>query len=77
MGVLIVTPLVLTFTGLMSIWEDRRLVEFACLLLGAAGSALVIFDPRFGLMSADVFAFGIFPFVLWGLYGSRRRGQQS
>lgn len=66
MGVLIVTPLVLTFTGLMSIWEDRRLVEFACLLLGAAGSALVIFDPRLGLMRADVFAFGVFPFVLWG-----------
>jgi PAS domain S-box-containing protein len=66
MGVLIVTPLVLTFTGLVSIWEDRRLVEFACLLLGAAGSALVIFDPRFGLMRADGFAFGVFPFVLWG-----------
>jgi PAS domain S-box-containing protein len=66
MGVLIVTPLVLTFTGLMSIREDRRLVEFACLLLGAAGSALVIFDPRLGLMRADVFAFGVFPFVLWG-----------
>lgn len=66
MGVLIVTPLVLTFTGLMAIWEDRRLVEFACLLLGAAGSALVIFDARFGLMRADVFAFGVFPFVLWG-----------
>jgi len=66
MGVLIVTPLVLTFTGLMSIREDRRLVEFACLLLGAVGSALVIFDPRLGLMRADVFAFGVFPFVLWG-----------
>jgi integral membrane sensor domain MASE1 len=66
MGVLIVTPLVLTFTGLMSIREDRRLVEFACLLFGAAGSALVIFDPRLGLMRADVFAFGVFPFVLWG-----------
>ncbi len=66
MGVLIVTPLVLTFAGLMSIRGERRLVEFACLLLGAAGSALVIFDPRLGLMRADVFAFGVFPFVLWG-----------
>jgi PAS domain S-box-containing protein len=27
---------------------------------------LVIFDPRLGLMRADVFAFGVFPFVLWG-----------
>ena len=66
MGVLIVTPLVLTFTGLMSIREERRLVELACLLLGAVGSALLIFDPRLGLMRADVFAFGVFPFVLWG-----------
>lgn len=66
MGVLIVTPLVLTFTGLMSIREGRRLVELACLLLGAGGSALVIFDPRLGLMRADLFAFGVFPFVLWG-----------
>jgi PAS domain S-box-containing protein len=66
MGVLIVTPLVLTFTGLTSIREERRLVELACLLLGAVGSALVIFDPRLGLMRADMFAFGVFPFVLWG-----------
>ena len=66
MGVLIVTPLVLTFTRLMSIREDRRGFEFACLLLGAAGSALVIFDPRLGLMRAGMFAFGVFPFVLWG-----------
>ena len=66
MGVLIVAPLVLTFAGLISIREERRLVEFACLLLGAVGSALVIFDPRLGLIRADVFAFGVFPFVLWG-----------
>ena len=66
MGVLIITPLVLTFTSLMSTRENRRLVELACLLLGAVGSALLIFDPRLGLMRADVFAFGVFPFVLWG-----------
>jgi PAS domain S-box-containing protein len=66
MGVLIVTPLVLTFTGLMSIRGDRRLVEFACLLLGTVVSALAIFDPRLGFMRAEAFAFGVFPFVLWG-----------
>lgn len=66
MGVLIVTPLVLTFTGLMAIRERRPLIELACLLVGALGSALVIFHPQLGLMNADVFAFGVFPFVLWG-----------
>jgi PAS domain S-box-containing protein len=66
MGVLIITPLVLTFPSLISIRENRRLVELGCLLLGAVGSALLIFDPRLGLMRADVFAFGVFPFVLWG-----------
>jgi PAS domain S-box-containing protein len=66
MGVLIVTPVVLTFTGLMSIREERRLLELACLLLGAVGSALAIFEPRLGLMRAELFAFGVFPFVLWG-----------
>jgi PAS domain S-box-containing protein len=65
-GVLIVTPLLLTFTGLMSLREKRPRLELACLLFGAVGSASLIFDPRLGLTSADVFAFGIFPFVLWG-----------
>lgn len=66
MGVLITTPLLLTLPTLMSSLENRRLLELAVLLAGALGSALVIFDPRTGLTHADVFAFGIFPFVLWG-----------
>lgn len=66
MGVLIIAPLVLTFTRLMYLRENRRRFELALLLTGAAGSALLIFDPRLGLMRADVFAFGVFPFVLWG-----------
>jgi sigma-B regulation protein RsbU (phosphoserine phosphatase) len=66
MGVLIVTPLVLTFKTLTSIREKRRMAELACLLFGAIGSSLAIFDPRFGWIRSDLFAFGIFPFVLWG-----------
>ena len=65
-GVLIVTPLVLTFAGLMPGLGKRRRVELACLLLGTAMSASVIFGQRFGSMHAGVFAFGVFPFVLWG-----------
>jgi PAS domain S-box-containing protein len=65
-GVLIITPLALTFTGLMAIREKRRRLELACLLLGTIGSASVIFGHRLGSMHAGVFAFGVFPFVLWG-----------
>ena len=66
LGVLVVTPVVLTFAGLISLRGERRLIELACLVVGALAGALVIFDPRLGLMGADAFAFGVFPFVLWG-----------
>jgi PAS domain S-box-containing protein len=66
MGVLVVTPLVLTFTRLMTIRSRRKLFELACLLAGGLASALTIFDVKVGLPSADLFAFGVFPFVLWG-----------
>ncbi|HEX6880094.1 MAG TPA: SpoIIE family protein phosphatase [Terriglobales bacterium] len=65
-GILVVTPLVLTLPSLMLIRGKRRLIELCCLLFGAVGSLLVIFDPRLGFMRPDVFAFGVFPFVLWG-----------
>ncbi|MGO9775471.1 MAG: SpoIIE family protein phosphatase [Terracidiphilus sp.] len=64
-GVLIVTPLVLTFRGLLPVLKKRR-VELLCMLLGTAASASLIFGYRLGSMHAGVFAFGVFPFVLWG-----------
>ena len=66
MGVLIITPLVLTGIRLIHIRDARRRCELALLLTGAVVSTLLIFDPRLGLMRADAFAFGVFPFVLWG-----------
>jgi sigma-B regulation protein RsbU (phosphoserine phosphatase) len=65
-GVLIVTPLALTFTGLMAVRDKRRRLELVCLLLGTIASASLIFGHRLGSMHAGVFAFGVFPFVLWG-----------
>src|SRR5262249_16380703 len=65
MGVLIITPLVVTFKSLMSI-EPRQRFKLALLLFGAVGSALVMLNPRLGSSGANVFAFGVFPFVLWG-----------
>lgn len=67
MGVLIVTPLLLTFAGLRSIREPRQILNFATLVLGTVLSCLLIFDRRFGLQTGeDLFAFAVFPFVIWG-----------
>ena len=67
MGVLIVVPLVLTFAELFSIRENRRLLELAGLLLGAAVSSLLIFEGRLGSgVGRNALAFGVFPFVIWG-----------
>ena len=63
---LIVTPFVLTLTGLMRVRGNRGRVELACLLVGTVASASVIFGRGLGSMHAGVFAFGVFPFVLWG-----------
>jgi serine phosphatase RsbU (regulator of sigma subunit)/integral membrane sensor domain MASE1 len=67
MGVLIVTPLLLTFTQLMSIREPRQILNLAAVLLGTVISCLLIFDRRLGFHTGeDLFAFGVFPFVIWG-----------
>jgi PAS domain S-box-containing protein len=74
MGVLIVTPVILTFAGRLPSISRRQITESACLLLGAVGSALMIFDPRLGLMRAEAFGFAVFPFVLWGAIRFESRG---
>ena len=65
-GVLIVTPFLLTVAGLMRIRDKRRLMELECLLAGTVASSSVIFGRGLGSLHAGVFAFGVFPFVLWG-----------
>jgi PAS domain S-box-containing protein len=67
MGVLIITPLILTAPGLLSIRQTRQMLKFAGTLLGTLISCLLIFDRRLGFQAGgDVFAFGVFPFVVWG-----------
>lgn len=67
MGVLIVTPLLLTFAGLRSIRESPQILNLAALVLGTVISCLLIFDRRFGFQTGeDLFAFAVFPFVIWG-----------
>src|SRR6266566_8722413 len=66
MGVLIMTPLVLTAPGLLSIRQPRQMFKLAGTLLGTVISCLLIFDRRLGFQAGgDVFAFGVFPFVVW------------
>jgi serine phosphatase RsbU (regulator of sigma subunit)/integral membrane sensor domain MASE1 len=67
MGVLIVTPPLLTFTRLVSIREPRQVLNLAALVAGAVISCLFIFDKRLGFSTQeDLFAFAVFPFVIWG-----------
>lgn len=67
MGVLIVTPLLLTFAGLRSIRKRHQIFNLTALVLGTVISTLLIFDRRFGFQTGeDLFAFAVFPFVIWG-----------
>ena len=63
MGILLVIPLL----ALSALPRTRqRTLEFAGLLLILAFSAVAIFDDRLGLaVTHDVFAFAVFPFVIW------------
>ncbi len=66
MGVLIVTPLILTAAKLTSIRQSRQLLELAAVLLSTAVSCMLIFDRRIGFPAGeDVLAFGVFPLVAW------------
>ena len=75
MGVLIVTPLLLTFAGLRSIRESPQILNLAALVLGTVISCLLIFDRRFGFQTGeDLFAFAVFPFVIWGAISFQASG---
>jgi serine phosphatase RsbU (regulator of sigma subunit) len=66
-GVLIITPLILTFAGLMSIREPRQILNLVALLSGAIIGCLLVFDERLGFHpGTDLFAFVVFPFIFWG-----------
>jgi PAS domain S-box-containing protein len=65
MGVIVVAPLVLSFSRLARLQFESRL-EFAGLAAAALGVAFLVFGHRFGLGAADnVLVFLVFPFVIW------------
>jgi PAS domain S-box-containing protein len=65
-GVLLVTPLVLTFPGLLKITPWRRRTEFIALLLLVTVQSFVVFSdlvpPR---LTVHILAFSLLPFVMW------------
>jgi len=66
MGVLLMTPLILTFRQLARIRDKPRVIEGAVLLAGIVFTCLFIFDNRFVTRTGEgVLAFFVFPFVVW------------
>jgi integral membrane sensor domain MASE1 len=65
-GVLLVTPLVLTFPDLLRIRLKVRILELAALLLLLAVTCFIIFgDLRLMPVKLHVLAFAVLPFVIW------------
>jgi len=65
MGILLIAPLVLTFSSIRAI-RRNQVQELAILTLLLALTCFVIFNDRLlGELKHDVLAFGVFPFVIW------------
>jgi PAS domain S-box-containing protein len=65
-GVLLVTPLVLTFPALLGIRPRARFAEFAVLLLLLTAACFIIFgDLPLLPVRLHVLAFAVLPFVMW------------
>src|SRR5216684_4402721 len=66
MGVLLVTPLVLTFPNLLRIRPRVRIAEFAALLLLLTVACFIVFgDLPLIPVKLHVLAFAVLPFVMW------------
>ena len=65
-GVLLVTPLVLTFPRLLKISPRVRVAEFAVLLVVLTAICFTIFGNLLSSTEGDIFVFVVLPFVMWG-----------
>ncbi len=65
MGVLLVTPLVLTFPSLLRIRPRARIAEFATLLLLLTIASFIVFGDPLIPAKLDLLAFAVLPFVIW------------
>lgn len=65
-GVLLITPLVLTFPNLLKIRESNRIWEFVVLLVLLTATCFFVFgDLPLIPIRVHVFAFAVLPFVMW------------
>ena len=66
MGVLVVTPVLLTWGGWYCIpWPPRRVVEFGLLLVALVAVSLSVFAGPLAPLSHPALAYALFPFVIW------------
>jgi PAS domain S-box-containing protein len=72
MGVLVVTPLLLTARDLVSVYRGWRLLEGCVLLVGILVTSAAIFGGA--AVRDDVLAFVVFPFVIWAALRFRVAG---
>lgn len=69
-GLLVVAPLLLSWSRLER-WRTARVLHFAlCMTIGAIACAVVFLTPR----SAELWPFHVFPFFVWGAVAFRVRG---
>lgn len=67
-GVLLVTPLLLTFTDLLKLRDAARIAELAVLLMLLTLTCVIIFifmEPPFSTVHLHFMAFAALPFVIW------------
>ena len=63
-GVLLVTPLILTFPNLLQIRNWRRLAEFICLLTILVAICAVVFGDL-AIVPVRMIAFAVLPLIIW------------
>ena len=74
MGVLIITPLILTGRDLVGSIRNSRPIESLSLFLGLFVTCLAIFERTGFAVRDDVLAFVVFPFVIWAAIRFRIAG---
>jgi PAS domain S-box-containing protein len=73
MGVLVVTPLLLTGQDLIRVCRGWRVLEACLLSIAILSTSAVIFTPRASVRD-DVLAFVVFPFIIWAALRFRVAG---